>query len=101
MSGYVIRPLGADDRDWVRQFVTARWGAETVVAHGAVYRPHELPRYAAVREGQPAGLLTYHAEADGCEIVTLDSVPPAIGIGSTQAQARDTARRRRRDPAAQ
>jgi ribosomal protein S18 acetylase RimI-like enzyme len=30
-----------------------------------------------------AGLVTYHIAGNGCEIVTLDSLRPSLGIGTT------------------
>ncbi len=64
-----------------------RWGAEIVVAHGVIYRPPELPGFAAVGHDQPIGLLTYQLHANQCEIVTLDSLRPGNGIGTALIEA--------------
>ena len=76
-----------------------RWGAEIIVAHGTVHRPHELPGFVAVLRTQGAGgdkvgLLTYEIRAAECEIVTLDSIRPGVGVGSALVQAVNTAARR-------
>jgi ribosomal protein S18 acetylase RimI-like enzyme len=79
----IVRPLGDDDRGWVRDFVRDRWGDETVVGHGVVYRPAALPGLVLIDDdGNRAGLLTFVIEADSCEIVTIDAVVEGRGYGS-------------------
>ncbi len=87
MTGLQIRPTGPEDKDWVAQFMRDRWGAAQVVVHGAIYYPSELPGFAAMVDGQLAGLVTYHVEADRCEVVTLDSLRPGAGIGTALVEA--------------
>lgn len=82
MGDFSIRPLNDADRAWVADFITRRWGAEIAVAHGVVYRPHKLPGFVALCSDEMTGLVTYHIEGDACEIVTLDSTRPGIGIGT-------------------
>jgi len=82
MSQYTIRPLVGSDREWVRQFSVEHWGDETVVAHGQVYWPHELPGFAAFDGEQCIGLLTYRIDGQSCEIVTINSLRVSVGIGS-------------------
>ncbi len=81
-SGYRIRPLTEDDRDWVARFLKERWGAATVVSRGQVHHPEKLPGFAAVQAHSLVGLATFHIEGEACEIVTLDSLAEGIGIGS-------------------
>ena len=52
MAEFLIRPTQAVDQDWIRQIVNDQWGAEMVVAHGTVYRPHELPGFVAEEQDQ-------------------------------------------------
>jgi ribosomal protein S18 acetylase RimI-like enzyme len=87
MSSVHIRPLHSADRDWVAKFITERWGAETVVGHGVVYKPAELPGFVAIQQNQKVGLLTYHLEGESCEIVTIDSTQPSSGIGTALIEA--------------
>lgn len=78
-----VRPLTAADRPWVLPFIRDRWGAEAVVAHDTVYHPADLSGFVALRASEPLGLVTYQIEAMACEIVTIDSLLPSHGIGST------------------
>lgn len=84
---HVIRALTDADRERVREFITRRWGAETVVAHGVAYHPHELPGLVALCGDEIVGLVTCHVEGNACEIVTIDSTPPGAGIGTALIDA--------------
>src|SRR6266568_1008472 len=77
-----VRPLTPEDREWVRQFIIEHWGDPLVVAHGKVYYPHTLPGFVAMLKRNRVGLLTYSLEDENCEIVTIDSIKPEIGIGT-------------------
>lgn len=94
MSAFTLRPLQPEDAAWVAQHIAAEWGAEIVVAHGAVYRPAGLPGFVAEAAGAPVGLLTYHLAGDACEIVTLDSARPGRGIGTALLVAAEEDARR-------
>jgi ribosomal protein S18 acetylase RimI-like enzyme len=67
--------------------VAEHWGAEVVVAHGTSYHAAELPGFVALQDGELAGLVTYHIEGDGCEVVTLDSLSEGQGIGTALIEA--------------
>jgi ribosomal protein S18 acetylase RimI-like enzyme len=82
-----IRPLSPADRDWVAGHIVEHWGAETVVTHGALYRPAALPGFVAELDGKTVGLVTFHIAGDACEIVTLDSLRPDQGIGTALIEA--------------
>ncbi len=95
MTGFAVRPLTGADRAWLRALIARQWGAEIVVAHGTVYRPHELDGFVAEQDGAPGGVLTYHVAGGECEIVTLDSLREGAGIGTALiAAVRGEARRR-------
>lgn len=79
---FQVRPISAGDSGWIARFVRERWGAEEVIAHGTIYRPGMLPGFVAVQAGERVGLVTHHISGDDCEIVTIDSIRPGIGIGS-------------------
>lgn len=87
MSDLIVQPINDDLRPWVAQTTAEQWGAEIVVAHGVVYRPHELPGFVAMRDHERVGLLTYHIEGDACEIVTLDSFREGHGVGTVLIEA--------------
>jgi len=94
LSEFTLRPLTISDRDWVARRITESWGAETVVAHDEIYRPAELPGFAAMFEDEIAGLLTFHIQGKACEIVTLDSWREGLGVGSALIEAATQAARR-------
>lgn len=87
MSNFYIRQLNSDDRDWVRQLITENWGAEVVVSRGAIHHPHKLPGFVAVQKEEKVGLVTYHIEGDSCEIVSINSARPSIGVGTALIEA--------------
>lgn len=84
---FQVRPLTPDDRAWVGQTTIEQWGDPFVVAHGTIYEPQRLPGFIAILQEEPVGLLTYTLEHEACEIVTLDSLKPGIGIGMQLIQA--------------
>src|SRR3972149_3024226 len=89
----MVRSVRTEDRDWIRRFITERWSAEVVAVHGVIYRPHELPGFVAEQAGKPVGLLTYQLAGDACEIITLDSTRPGMGVGTALIEAvREAAR---------
>ena len=66
------------------------WGANSVVAHGTIYRPSDLPGFVAFHAGAEnnwLGLITYNIHDDQCEIITLDSLIPNTGIGTALLDA--------------
>jgi N-acetylglutamate synthase-like GNAT family acetyltransferase len=87
MSSFYVRPLNSDDSDWIRQLITEHWGAEIVVSRGVVHFPHKLPGFVAVQKKEKVGLVTYHIEGDSCEIVSLNSAQPSIGVGTALIEA--------------
>lgn len=93
MSQIQIRPLTSSDSAWIGYFITAHWGATTVIAHGVSYTPANLPGFVAIEQNgakeseKRVGLVTYTIQGDMCEIVTLDSVQPGMGIGTALIEA--------------
>lgn len=83
-SGFEVRELLPSDRPELAQRLIRSWGSTVVVAHGTRYDAADLPGLLAVPTddtADPLGLLTYHAEPDTWEIVTLDSYRERIGVG--------------------
>lgn len=87
MAGFEIQPFSDDLRDWARELLTEHWGSVEVVAKGRPHRADELPGFVALVDSHPVGLLTYRIEANGCEIVTLNSLRERQGIGSALVKA--------------
>jgi hypothetical protein len=48
-----LRAVTRADAGWIKQHVTDRWRAETIVAHGEVFHRHELPGFIALWDGEP------------------------------------------------
>jgi ribosomal protein S18 acetylase RimI-like enzyme len=87
MANFSVRPLAAEDRKWVKQFIAMQWGVEIIVVHGAVFRPEHLDGFVATSGEEFVGLITYHIQGGECEVVTLDSLDPNCGIGSALMEA--------------
>jgi ribosomal protein S18 acetylase RimI-like enzyme len=81
------RALTDEDRDWVREVATELWGAQVVVAHDEVLEPATLDGFVAEDGDERVGLLTYRAEGDACEVVTIDAFEPRRGIGTVLMDA--------------
>ena len=77
-----IRPFGESDREWAARLLAQEWGDVTVVSRGKIHDPTQLPGFVAEKDGEPVGLATYHVEGDDCELVTINSIAPGIGIGT-------------------
>ncbi len=86
---FTVRPLTVKDRTWVAQFLDDHWSSTKIVTRGQSYYGHLLPGFVAFEAGHeddktpnPIGLVLYRAEGLHCEVMTLDSLTPNIGIGS-------------------
>lgn len=86
-SSCELRAVTAADNERVARIIAERWGSEIVVAHGAVYRPADLPGFIAYEGDDWLGLITYHVSGLSCEIVTLDSLFPSHGVGTALVAA--------------
>ena len=82
MPEFSIHPLTPAEHAWVGQKIIESWEAEFVVAHGEVFRPADLPGFAAFAGEEPVGLLTYNIAGYECEIITLNSWREGLGIGT-------------------
>ncbi|HEX2910584.1 MAG TPA: GNAT family N-acetyltransferase [Chloroflexia bacterium] len=87
MQEITLKPLEATDREMVRSFTSAHWGAETVVVHGEIYLPYTLPGFAAYKDAGIIGVVTYRIDGSACEIVTLNSLSEGQGTGTALIQA--------------
>lgn len=77
-----ILPLEDSFRDWAMDVLNKNWGTPLVVSRGRLHDASKLPGYVAVQGTEPVGLVTYHTAKDECELVTLNSLRPKLGIGS-------------------
>jgi GNAT superfamily N-acetyltransferase len=79
-----VRPVEDLDRPAVSELVRDLWHADIVVADATVFRPAELPGLLAIDAAEAvAGLLTYRfAAEDTLEVVTINAIRPAGGVGT-------------------
>jgi ribosomal protein S18 acetylase RimI-like enzyme len=77
-----VRPGRPADRDQVVALLGGSWGDTRVAAHGVLYDAAALPSFLAFQDGELVGLLTYHLDDEGLEVVTLDAVRPREGVGT-------------------
>jgi ribosomal protein S18 acetylase RimI-like enzyme len=82
-----IRPLAETDRGWVERLIRERWGDAIVVGRGGIWKPAELPGFAAFEGERCVGLVTYELNGEACEIVTIDALEEARGIGTALLEA--------------
>ncbi|MEO1060080.1 MAG: GNAT family N-acetyltransferase [Actinomycetota bacterium] len=75
-----VRPLVADDGEWVRATLEEGWGSTSVARLGELVDAASLPGFVAER-GQRVGLVTYADRADGVEVVTLQASVEGQGVG--------------------
>jgi GNAT superfamily N-acetyltransferase len=82
-SQFTVREIQESDLGWIIRITQEYWGDEYVVAHGVIYKPHELPGFIAVDLADTRiGLVTYSIKDEECEIVTLNSCVEGIGVGT-------------------
>jgi GNAT superfamily N-acetyltransferase len=91
---FEIRPIRAEDKDWIRRLMRDRWSGGFIVIRGEKYHPVGLPGFIAQTGPEKNGLITYLLAGGDCEIMTLDSLEPGKGIGRALIEAvKETARR--------
>jgi len=67
-----------------------------MVSRGKVYYPDQHPGFIAVKDKQPAGLVTYYIKGNQCEITTMNSLVESIGIGRALLDAvKDAAKKQK------
>lgn len=82
IGGFVVRELTPADRAWVQDVLRRYWASMIQVTRGRRIQADELPGFAAMRDGEEVGLITYEIRGDACEIVTHNSLAGHGGIGS-------------------
>lgn len=76
-----IHEFENDDR--IGAFLTKHWGNDFIVSKGEIFYGKDLAGFMVLENDEIVGLLTYHLEDRSCEIVSLDSLTPNNGIGSS------------------
>lgn len=82
-----IIELGKRYRDWACRLLEREWGATIVITRGRAHEAADLPGFVAIRGDRPVGLTTYRIEDDYCELITLNSLQPRLGVGSALVAA--------------
>jgi ribosomal protein S18 acetylase RimI-like enzyme len=78
----VIRRLESADLGWAEELLDDAFGGRMQARRGEVVDVLELPGLVAERDGEPAGLLTYRADAGGCELAALVVRDRYRGLGT-------------------
>ena len=87
VTSVTIRPMLEEDREWVRQFIRHEWHDEAIITRGKIVFPAEHHGFLAELEGEVVGLATYRFEELDCELLTLNSLRPGMGIGTALIKA--------------
>lgn len=74
------------DKEFISDFITENWGSHFSVSKGKMHDVVNLPGFICKHDDKIAGLITYHIENEGCEIVTLNSKIGNKGLGSQLIQ---------------
>ena len=82
-----IRLLESSDADWAARLILERWGGPLVVSKGRLHDTRKLPGLVASVAGRRVGLLTFSKRHSQIEIVTLDALEEAKGIGRALVNA--------------
>jgi ribosomal-protein-alanine N-acetyltransferase len=82
-----IRPIEPADRTWVESLLREEWGGVEVVSRGRILHPADLPGFVALLAGERQGLATYRIDGGDCELVTLNSLCPRLGLGRRLIEA--------------
>jgi ribosomal protein S18 acetylase RimI-like enzyme len=91
-NSFTVRPIISDDKTWIIPLFIEEWGSVRMVSRGRLFKAADNPGFAAIKEGKPAGLITYEIINNQCEITTLNSLTEGKGIGTALIDAvRETA----------
>jgi GNAT superfamily N-acetyltransferase len=89
----LVRPLEDRDRDWLRGLIEGLWGYPVVTPVRSYDAPHTLDGFVAEHDGMRVGAVTWAADGDDVEVVTLNATTPGRGVGRALMEAvRDRAR---------
>jgi GNAT superfamily N-acetyltransferase len=78
-----VRAITMADSTAAVSMMQTLWGGSEIVVHDEMICPADLPGYIAEASTEIVGLITYRIGAGRCEAVSLDSLRPRNGIGTT------------------
>ncbi len=90
-----VRALGEDERDWLAAQLTASWGSTTIVSRGRVRDAAGLDAIVCSKGAEIVGVATFEQSGEEFELVTLEALEPAAGVGSALLAAAVTEARQR------
>ena len=93
-AGFGIRPILAEDKDWVECILNEHWGSTRMVSRGVLHDITAQDGFIATREGscKRIGLVTYAIQGGECEMTLLQSLAERVGVGAALTlAARDAA----------
>jgi len=82
-----VRPLGAHDRQWLRDVLASSWGSAIVVTLTGARDASSLAGFVAMNGGERAGVVTYELDGHDCEVVTLTCYVAGRGAGTALLDA--------------
>lgn len=82
----VTTPLTPADRPWLIATLD-HWGGTTMVSRGRIHDLLALTGVVGWTGDERAGLALYRVEGAACELVSLDSLRPGLGIGTALVAA--------------
>ena len=87
MNARTVRPLRADEEQWVADILEAHWGSRYMVSRGRLWDVAAMPGFVALHAGEPAGVVTYRIDGDACEVTVLLSLRERVGAGTALLDA--------------
>ena len=76
-------PMTDADRVDVAAFIQRHWGSPVIMSRGKTYHPHLEQGLIERQDDQIVGLITYHMDEDGMEVLTLNSTLEGRRIGTS------------------
>ena len=62
MVDYRIRPVIDEDKEWITNFLTERWGSPIIITRGKIHHGNQLSGFVAEDKNEKIGLITYDIE---------------------------------------
>lgn len=77
-----IEKITTEDKKTILDIVKNFWGDETIIVHNEIFHTSELDGLKAVENQEIIGVLHYLLKEEECEILTLGSTKPGLGVGT-------------------
>jgi GNAT superfamily N-acetyltransferase len=82
-----VRPVHADERDWLVAHLQLSWGGATIVSRGRMRDVSQLPALVCTHGDDLLGLATYDTAGEECELVTIEAFRRHEGVGTALLEA--------------